>query len=89
MACETRLDMLNEEIIDLFYESGLRGLNVGIESINTDVLKKADRIPINIEYQTKIINYCHKKGIRVAAFYVFGLEADTKESINSTIEYAK
>jgi len=88
-ACETRLDLVNKDLIDLFYDSGLRGFNVGIESVDHEILKKADRIPINIALQNKIIDYCHKKGIRVAAFYVLGLENDTEESISKTIEYSK
>ncbi len=88
-ACETRLDLIDEKTIDFFYEAGLRGFNVGIESIEPEILKNADRIPINIAHQNKMIEYCHKKGINIAAFYVLGLEKDTEESIKKTISYAK
>jgi len=60
-ACETRLDFLDEKLIDLFYEAGLRGLNVGIESSSEDVLGAARRKPIEKNYQEKIIGYCLKK----------------------------
>lgn len=88
-ACETRLDLISEDAIDLYYDSGMRGLNVGIESFDPDIMKKAERISINVAHQNKIINHCHKKGIRVAAFYILGLEEDTEESIEKTIEYSK
>ena len=88
-ACETRLDLLNEEHIDILHESGLRVINVGIESADNDVLEKATRKAIPKVHQEKIIRYCEQKGIRVTAFYIIGLPDDTEESILKTIQYAK
>ena len=53
------------------------------------MLKKSKRLPIKIIHQEKIISFCHKNGITVAAFYIIGLEGDTPASVNQTIEYAK
>ena len=33
-ACETHFNYLDEELIDVMYESGLRSINVGIESVD-------------------------------------------------------
>ena len=88
-SCETRLDLLDKKLLDLMFESGLRNINVGVESANYEVLKSAKRKPIAIEHQEKVINYCKKKGIRVAAFYILGLESDTAKTVLNTIEYAK
>jgi len=88
-ACETRLDHLDEALLDLMYKAGVRVINVGVESSDYDILKKATRKPIEIEHQEKIIKYCEKIGIRVTAFYIFGLPDDTVESIKNTIKYAK
>lgn len=87
--CETRLDNLDIGLLDLLYESGLRAVKVGIESAELDIVKQQKRKPINIEHQEKIIKFCDKKGIRVIAFYIIGLEHDTKESVEKTIKYAK
>ncbi len=88
-ACETHFDYLDEELIDILYKSGLRSLNVGIESSDPEILKKATRKSATIEKQNKIVKYCHKKGIRIAAFYILGLPDDTEDSILKTIKYAK
>jgi radical SAM superfamily enzyme YgiQ (UPF0313 family) len=88
-ACETRLDLLDEDLLDIFYKSGLRVINVGIESSNEDVIKKATRKPIEIKHQERIIRYCDRLGIRVTVFYMLGLPDDTEETIKHTIRYAK
>jgi len=88
-ACETRLDCLDEELIDLLYQSGLRAFNVGIESSNEMVLQNIKRLPIKNELQERLIKYCQRKGINISAFYILGLPTDTKQSIKQTIKYAK
>lgn len=88
-SCETRLDRLDKELLKVMYKAGLRNLNVGIESYSSDVLKSSNRLPIEYKHQEEIISFCKKLGITIAAFYILGLEDDTEESINETIEYSK
>jgi radical SAM superfamily enzyme YgiQ (UPF0313 family) len=87
--CETRMDLLSKQMIDIMYRSGLRVINTGIESSNPDVLKKASRVPVKLQQQEEIIRYCDKLGIRVTAFYILGLPEDTYNGILDTINYAK
>lgn len=87
--CETRLDLLDKELIDIMFSAGLRVINVGIESYSSAILNMSRRKPIKIAYQEEIIKYCKKKGIKVIAFYIFGLTNDTKATIIQTIRYAK
>ena len=87
-ACETRTDLLNEKLIDVLHAAGMRGLNVGVESVDTSVLRSANRNQSH-QYSERMISYAERKGIKVAAFYVFGLPADTARTIQDTIAYAK
>ncbi len=88
-SCETRVDCLDKELILLMKRSGLRHINIGVESFNEEILKKSKRLPIRATYQEDIISFCHKNGISIAAFYIIGLEGDTKNSVRQTIKYAK
>lgn len=88
-SCETRLDRLDKDLIKEMHKAGLRNLNVGIESLSEEILKKSKRLPVELEHQEELIAYCNKLGINVAAFYIIGLEDDTEESILATIKYAK
>jgi len=89
IGCETRLDRLDKDLIDIMYKAGFRAIEVGIESSSPEVLRKSKRYPIELKHQEDMIAHCDKLGIRVIGFYVIGLEYDTHETIQSTIEYAK
>jgi len=88
-SCETRLDRLDEDLINKMKEAGLRHLNVGIESYSEEVLKEQKRLPINLKHQENIIKYCHDNDVSIAAFYIIGLDSDTVETVQSTINYAR
>lgn len=87
--CETHLNCLDEALIDLLYDSGLRAIKIGVESASKSVVTNAGRKPIDKEHQERILAYCDKKKIAVTAFYILGLPEDTEQSILETIEYAK
>lgn len=87
--CETHVNCLDPELIDKLYESGMRNVNLGIESEDADILKNASRLSAPKKKEIEIIAYCHKKGINVSAFYIIGFPEDTRESVLKTLNYAK
>jgi anaerobic magnesium-protoporphyrin IX monomethyl ester cyclase len=88
-ACETRMDCLDVELLELLHRAGLRVLNVAVESANEAVLKDVARKPIPVRHQEEILAACDRLGIRATVFYVLGLPEDTEASIRETIRYAK
>jgi anaerobic magnesium-protoporphyrin IX monomethyl ester cyclase len=72
--CETRLDRLDAQILEVMHGAGLRAMSFGVEAVSDTTLKHVGRRP--------------KLGIVTAAFYVLGFQEDTHASINATIEYA-
>lgn len=86
---EARTDRLDPELIDVLFRSGLRSIEVGIESSNHETLRANRRKAIANSQQEAIIAHCHKLGIRVIANYTLGLPNDTVEGIRQTIRYAK
>ena len=85
---ETRLDLLNKEIITELHEVGLRNINIGIETPDPHIAKINRRLLVEINHQEEIIRFCKKIGVNIAAFYILGYEKETKDNINSTINYA-
>jgi anaerobic magnesium-protoporphyrin IX monomethyl ester cyclase len=86
--CETRMDLLNAPLIALMQQAGLRVINCGVESVDHQVLRSADR-NMSFEKLESEVRNCESQGIKVAAFYVFGLPADTEQTIRATIKFAK
>lgn len=86
--CETRLDCLDEALLERMHAAGLRLVSFGVESIATDTLRRVARRPIPEAHQRAIVEACRKRGITTAAYYVFGFLQDTWESVAATIEYA-
>jgi anaerobic magnesium-protoporphyrin IX monomethyl ester cyclase len=86
---EARTDCLDRDLIQLLFRSGLRSIEVGVESANEQILRGNGRKAIARAQQEQIIEYCHKLGIRIIANYTLGLPNDTISGIRETIDYAK
>jgi radical SAM superfamily enzyme YgiQ (UPF0313 family) len=86
--CETRLDRLDEDLLDAMKAAGLRAISFGVESVSGDTLKKVGRRPTPEAHQRRIMDHCRKRGIITAGFYVLGFLQDDWASIGATIDYA-
>jgi radical SAM superfamily enzyme YgiQ (UPF0313 family) len=86
--CETRLDDLDKDLLDLLHRAGLRTITFGVESVDPATLKRVGRRPIPPEHQRAIVSYCRDKGITTEGFFVLGFLTDTVDSIRATIDYA-
>lgn len=86
---EARTDRLDPDLLILLHRAGLRSLEVGVESSNELTLRANLRKAIPKNHQERIIDQCHKLGIRVIANYTLGLPNDTVDGILDTIRYAK
>ena len=85
---ETRLDTLDEELINLMSEAGVKVVNLGIESPDDEILKKSGRVPIKENKIIKSIRLLESRGIKIQAFYIIGLIDDNEQSIKKTIKYS-
>ena len=86
---ETRPDLLNWRKIKAMFKVGLRNINIGIETNDVNIAKHNNRLLANLHRQERIISYCEKLGVKISAFYLFGFEGATKESMESLLCYAK
>lgn len=86
--CETRLDRLDENLLNQMRVAGLKSITFGVESISSQTLKKVARRPIPEAYQRAMVEHCRRLGIMTCAFYIFAFLDDDWESIGATIDYA-
>ncbi|MCF7861342.1 B12-binding domain-containing radical SAM protein [Candidatus Woesearchaeota archaeon] len=86
---ETRLDLLNRQIIQKMYKAGLRNINIGIETSNEEIATRNKRKIYPLQKQESIVRFCNNLGVKLSAFYMFGYEDETVDNMKQTLEYAK
>lgn len=86
--CETRLDLIDEEIVAAFAEGGCRWINFGVESASDQVLDNVTRRRIPVEKMERIFRACRRHGIETMAFLIFGLPGETRDTAEESINLA-
>jgi radical SAM superfamily enzyme YgiQ (UPF0313 family) len=86
--CETRLDHLDETLLELMRRAGLQLVTFGVESISPETLRKVARRPTPESHQRQIVDKCRELGVSTAAYFVFGFLPDTWTSVAATIDYS-
>lgn len=87
--CETKLDSLDEELIDLMKEAGLFLICFGVESGNKSILEEYHSHKGELKRQQEIVGMLKDKGILTMAFYILGFPEDTWETLHETYRYAE
>lgn len=77
---------VTEKAIEAMARAGCIGMKFGVESADTEVLKKL-RKPIKIDKVRKVAGWCAARGIKTHATITFGLEADTPETMQKTLDF--
>jgi radical SAM superfamily enzyme YgiQ (UPF0313 family) len=86
--CSTVLIGHDSELLDLLARSGCKGLLLGLETISEESLKDAKkRFNASIGYKGLIADL-HHLGIAIQGCFVFGLDHDTPDVFDATVEFA-
>lgn len=85
--CDSRTDILSEEMIDKISEVGCISVHIGIESGSQEVIKKINK-NISLEKSERLLSYMSKKGIQVMCSFIIGHHCDTHETIKQTVDMA-
>ena len=85
--CFSRVDVINEELLDAMKSSGCHTIIFGIESVNDETLKDVQK-RINAEKIKNAFSLCKSKGIRRAATFIIGLPGEAEEDILRTVDFA-
>jgi len=77
----------DEKLLDLMKESGCQGLFIGFESINPDSIADVHKMQNQRDSYEYAVRQIHKRGIMINASFVFGLDGDTKETFQRTLDW--
>lgn len=80
--------ILDDKLLDVAVESGLRSLFVGFESLNEQSLLKHGKKHNRVGDYERAVSMLHKRGVMINGSFVFGLDADDKTVFKATPEWA-
>lgn len=83
--CETRVDLLKDDTLDLMKQAGCTSIWIGIESFDDTILSK-NKKGYTTAQLTNLLFLLKDKEINYSAFIMFGMYGETVKSLNSTID---
>jgi anaerobic magnesium-protoporphyrin IX monomethyl ester cyclase len=86
-ACDTRTDLVNEELLEKMKKAGCQAIWFGVESGSPRILKRINRT-ITLEQTENAFRLCKKVGIRVACSFMLGFPDETLEDLEATRKFA-
>jgi radical SAM superfamily enzyme YgiQ (UPF0313 family) len=86
--CNSRIDYVDEEMLQLMGEAGCWLISWGIESGNEQILKNARKgaFPDKAE---RALRWAKNAGIKNWGYFIIGLPGETEDTIRETIEFSK
>ncbi len=86
--CNSRVDYVDEEMLNLMGKAGCNLISWGIESGNEAILKKAHK-GYRMEQAYNALRWAKKAGIMNWGYFIIGLPGETVETIRQTIDFSK
>ena len=86
--CNSRVDYVDEEMLQLMGKAGCWMIAWGIESANEQILKKAAK-GYRLAQAPRALQWAHEAGIQNTGYFIIGLPGETVETIQDTIVLAK
>jgi anaerobic magnesium-protoporphyrin IX monomethyl ester cyclase len=86
--CNSRVDYVDEEMLQLMGKAGCWMISWGIESASEEILRRARKgaYPDKAE---QALRWSKKAGIGNWGYFIIGLPGETEETIRQTIDFAK
>jgi radical SAM superfamily enzyme YgiQ (UPF0313 family) len=86
--CDTRVDLVNNELLALMSKAGCKTIWFGVESASQKILQRIGRntTPQEVENAFKL---CRKNGIKTACSFMLGLPDETLKDMEASLKFAK
>lgn len=84
----TRVDIVDQKMLDLMRKAGCRLVTFGVESGNQCILDSVGK-RVTLAQVADAVKMTHRAGIDVTAAYILGLPGETYETMVETIEFSK
>lgn len=82
----SRIDTVDQELLEVMYKSGCIEIKYGIETASYELLKSMDK-NITLEKTIQTLKMTNKIGIKVKAFMIHGYPGENEQTTQETIEF--
>lgn len=86
--CETRVDAIDDEVLDQMIKNGCEVVDLGIESVNDFVLEIVQKRQNSATMKAAIAKI-KSKGLKVKLYLIYGLPFEPKDIVQQTIDFIK
>jgi len=86
--CFSRVDVVNEDMLNLMKKAGCHTIMFGVESGSQEVLNNVDK-RTTLDVIRNTFSTCRRLGIRTLGTFILGLPGETEETCLQTIKFAK
>lgn len=85
--CDSRIDTIDFEMIDLMVSNGLYRIFFGIET-GSERMQGLINKKLNLKKCDEIVRYCLGKGLEVTTSFIYGFPEETEEDLSQTMSMA-
>jgi anaerobic magnesium-protoporphyrin IX monomethyl ester cyclase len=86
--CNTRVNLVDAELLKVMHDGGCRGMSFGVESGSQKILDNAKK-GITVQEAEAAIKLAKKAGIKVLCSFIFGLPGENWDTVHETINFVK
>jgi radical SAM superfamily enzyme YgiQ (UPF0313 family) len=86
--CDTRLDTIDKELLQLMKESGCIRVKIGVESGSERILKMVKK-KITKKQIKDSVTLIKKVGIELTIYLMIGFPTETEEEVRETLDFAR
>lgn len=83
--CSSRIDNLDEDVIEALSRAGCKNILVGIET-GSQHMQVAIRKQLKIEKIMPMVKLVHKHNIKIIASFIIGFPQETREDLEATLQ---
>ena len=87
-ACETRVDTLDKDLIQLMRKAGCQGFYIGAESGSQRILDFLEK-KITLKQIEKVFQWAKETGIKTYASFMVGLPTETAQELQQTLDFSQ
>ena len=86
--CDTRADLLSNEILQEMHEAGCKTVWFGVESGSPRILEKINK-GVTIEQTEKAFKMCRDHGVLTACSFLLGIPGETVDDMKASFKFAR